>query len=376
MVAKSLSLQDIQVAIFIAGDSDACISFSRNVTIVVVACSDVSDFRNLVSAAVVKRHSQNPFDVIESCDGDGQGYAVAKALPTVPFITRSHTPMRMIHYYNQPLTYMSSRINHYRLLLLSKVRRFAVHRYRYDLEYLQLAHSGVISCSSLLLAKSLPLFFPVRAPLTVVPYAYDCSNVMVQKSTTEHIRFGFAGSIDNRKGVSDLLRAIDHLIRLGRKFKFVFVGKMCLSETTHEYFEYLIKTYPDVVSYLGHINYKDIPMVLQNIDVLVLPSWFDSYGYVCIEAVLNGCGLVCSQNVGASELLVAFDPECIHKPYSYKSLVRSLLHTIEQYTANSEEYYKRLRDMQFITLSKHSLETVGGLHVDLLNRVAACPTSL
>jgi glycogen(starch) synthase len=371
MVAKSLSLQDLTLTMYIAGDSDRSVVFSSNVNIEIVECSDVSGFRERVAKRVLEHHLIRQFDVIESCDGDGQGYMVAESIPGVPFVTRSHTPLRMIHHYNRHVNNVKRQIDQMRLFFLTPFRRFIQKRYSNDLEFLQFRKSDVISCSSKLLSKSLTLFYPIDTKQAIVPYAIDCARVVEPKRPSGPIKFGFVGSIDNRKGLIELLDAIEVLLERGHSLEFKFAGKMCLSGYPFEKFKMLTDKYSDFVSYIGEIDYCDIHAVFDDIDVLVLPSRFDSYGYVCMEASLNGCGLICSNSVGASELLENVDSMCIHDSHSCKSLVRSMLHLVELYSSNPFEFTRRIKAIQANTISKHSLDNAGAIHVALLRQVSA-----
>jgi glycogen(starch) synthase len=370
MVAKSLSTQNVTLTMYIAGDTDSCLIHSSNVKIQVVGCLDVSEFRHRVAQRILEQHLICNFDVIESCDGDGQGYLVAETLPDVPFVTRSHTPLRMIHHFNQQISRLFAHVKRIRLISLMPFRHFFKNRYTNDLEFRQFKKSAAISCSSRLLSKSLRWFYPISSKLEIVPYAIDCTTIKEPKCPSGCITFGFVGSIDNRKGLVELLQALEYLIERGLSFNFKFAGKLCLKGHTHKHFESMLDKHSAVVTYSGEFDYCDIQSVFDDIDVLVLPSRFDSYGYVCMEASLNGCGLVCSSSVGASELIKGVDAKCVHRSYSYKSLVRSMEHMIELYTFTPNVFVRRIKEIQCNTVSTHSLENAGSLHFNLLHQVS------
>ena len=69
----------------------------------------------------------------------------------------------------------------------------------------------------------------------------------------------------------------------------------------------------DRVRFLGFVNQTQLPALYTGADVMVLPSQYDAFGVVVNEALLSGCPVIVSNNVGAGRDLIApVDPSFIY----------------------------------------------------------------
>ncbi len=92
---------------------------------------------------------------------------------------------------------------------------------------------------------------------------------------------GFVGQLDPRKGIGVLLTAFDLIRQAVPEARLVFVGEGPLREMIES--ETREKGWKDRVLLAGF--HDDIPEVMRAIDVLVLPSFWEGFGIVLIEAM-------------------------------------------------------------------------------------------
>ncbi len=84
----------------------------------------------------------------------------------------------------------------------------------------------------------------------------------------------------------------------------------------------------DRVRFLGFINQTQLPALYSAADVMVLPSEYDAFGVVVNEAILCGCPVIASNNVGAGRDLIApVDPSFIY-PCGDVGTLSALLHRV------------------------------------------------
>ena len=70
----------------------------------------------------------------------------------------------------------------------------------------------------------------------------------------------------------------------------------------------------DRVRFPGFVNQTQLPALYTGADVMVLPSQYDAFGVVVNEALLCGCPVIVSNNVGAGRDLIApVDPSFIYQ---------------------------------------------------------------
>ncbi len=113
---------------------------------------------------------------------------------------------------------------------------------------------------------------------------------------------GFVGQIIERKGIPDLVWSIPHVVEQlpGVRFLFVGEGKLVefLLEKTHEL---------GVERNVVHAGFRrDIPAVMKAIDLLVLPSVVEGFGYVLVEAMAAAKPVVAT-NVSSIPEIVQHD---------------------------------------------------------------------
>lgn len=92
---------------------------------------------------------------------------------------------------------------------------------------------------------------------------------------------GFVGQIDERKCIKDIIKSIPLVLQAVPNTKFLFVGKGNLKDYLLE--QRRKRGLTKEIIYAGFR--KDIPAIMKAIDLLILPSKVEGFGYVLIEAM-------------------------------------------------------------------------------------------
>ena len=83
-------------------------------------------------------------------------------------------------------------------------------------------------------------------------------------------------------------------------------------------------------SFLGMQPQPKVPFIMNNADVLILPSLYDGWGAVVNEALQVGCFVICSDACGASNLLLANNNlGLVFKHNSEKDLYRCMSYCVD-----------------------------------------------
>lgn len=133
----------------------------------------------------------------------------------------------------------------------------------------------------------------------VVPYGADM-DLYHPASESNHpsgnkLRVLFAGYATQRKGISYLLDAI-HQLKPHYDISLTICGAI------HPAIE-RCERYTGLYEALGHVEYPRMPEVYRQADVLVLPSLFEGYGRVIIEAMASGLPVIGTPNTGAPDAI-------------------------------------------------------------------------
>jgi glycosyltransferase involved in cell wall biosynthesis len=111
---------------------------------------------------------------------------------------------------------------------------------------------------------------------------------------------GFVGQLDERKGIEDLLSAFRSVHRRLPEVHLVMAGTGPLEAMIQRF--YCENQLGDVVHMLGFRD--DVPAVMQAIDVLALPSRWEGFGLVLIEAMAASTPVVATRVSSIPEIVV------------------------------------------------------------------------
>jgi alpha-maltose-1-phosphate synthase len=161
----------------------------------------------------------------------------------------------------------------------------------------ELARRIVVGCTyarDSLVAEGIP-----ADKLRVNPYGVDWRRFVEaaqvsRQATTRPLRFLFVGSVTARKGVPVLLEAWRALAP--REAELWIAGNIGARERP------LIPALPGLRC-LGQVPHAEMPSLFAQSDVFVLPSLFEGFGLVLLEALASGLPIIATRHTGAVDFL-------------------------------------------------------------------------
>lgn len=99
-------------------------------------------------------------------------------------------------------------------------------------------------------------------------------------------KIGFIGSLHPIKGVQNFVQAIPLLIENKKRLKFVIIGDGILGKEL----KFLIKEYElnNLVEFIGWVPHEDVPKYLNELKMIVLPSFTEGLPNIMLEAMACG----------------------------------------------------------------------------------------
>ncbi len=166
----------------------------------------------------------------------------------------------------------------------------------------------------------------------------------------------FLGRICREKGVMELLQAMDHLVKDHPRIRLYLGGIYEDPELRSE-----VAQRKDYVTYLGWLTGEEKKNYLQKCGILVLPSYFEGFGLVLIEAMAYGCVVVGSSVGGIPEIIDDGKTGILVEPRNTDSLIMGLRKVLEDENSASmlaEQGRKLVRDRYDIDHSVRKLTEI------------------
>ncbi len=166
-----------------------------------------------------------------------------------------------------------------------------------------LSRADHVTATGFRLANATLRYAPRGKPVTVVPYGVDLTRFRPSRNgnRTDDVVIGSVGRLSKEKGLDDLLRAAAQLIEQGAPVRVVLVGDgperarlVALARRLG------IDRRVDV---RGEVPHEQVPVVLNELDVFVMPSRAEGFGVAALEAAAMELPVVASRVHGIPDVV-------------------------------------------------------------------------
>jgi teichuronic acid biosynthesis glycosyltransferase TuaC len=209
--------------------------------------------------------------------------------------------------------------------------------------------SAVIASSADVRARLLDLGTP-KSKIHFVPQGVDCQLFRPNRSRAagaDGWQLLYVGRFDTRKGLGVLLEAIALLRRKREDFRLKLIGGSPVSGATDAFRTHAASLeLTDCVEFADEQPWTAIPAQMAAADLLVLPSFYDSFGIVLIEAM--ACGLpVVATRCGGPEDLVTNEVGRLVEVGNAESLAAGIEAVLDQYDRYDREEIRRRAEERY-----------------------------
>ncbi|WP_051938255.1 glycosyltransferase family 4 protein [Ghiorsea bivora] len=131
-------------------------------------------------------------------------------------------------------------------------------------------------------------------PISIIPPGFTPPNSTVKhKASVSDVSLLFVGHITRAKGVLDLLQAVVSL-HVKEIWQLHIVGSTSAEPETNQQLQTMIKKHglQDKVKLHGRVSNADLAHLYADADIFVLPSYWEGYGIVFLEAMYVGLPVV------------------------------------------------------------------------------------
>ncbi len=250
------------------------------------------DFSKRVFIEITKISKKEKIDVIESPETCAQAYMTFKSFNNVLKVTRLHTPFFWVRF-------------------LNKVPDTKYHLIRDYYEREQCALSNVITSPTEAMKKIVNQRWNINN-IQVIPNFFEFNNFyndlnysIYDKYLKNHKYILYFGRLEYRKGVHILAKALIYVFEKIKNVKAIFVGNDSVYNRTS--MRSLIKkslvNHHKNVLFLDNMQRNYLFPIIENAELVVLPSLWENFPYACLEAMALGKAVLATSGSGYSEII-------------------------------------------------------------------------
>ena len=166
-----------------------------------------------------------------------------------------------------------------------------------------LSKADHVTATGFRLANATLRYAPRGKPVTVVPYGVDLARFRPARNgaRADGVVIGSVGRLSREKGLDDLLRAAARLIECGTPIRLVLAGDGPERASLMQLARQLeIETRID---FRGDVPHDQVPAVLNELDVFVMPSRSEGFGVAALEASAMHLPVVASRVHGIPDVV-------------------------------------------------------------------------
>ena len=311
-------------------------SFERNITEKIngftvhrVLCTNPFDFRQLVVNAFEKEHMEQPFQLMESPEIHGNAWEIKKKFASLPLVVRFHAPDSLVESLKKKYAPFFSKLRFF----FGALRRFkwdAGYWRKYDkkrdpdYDFTSLADHLV--APSVMMKKWINEYWGINnSKIEIVPNPFNPSSALLDipiEKAYAHKTIIFFGRLNVLKGLVNATQTVKKILSKYPEWRFKIIGDdgpgpVPGGHGMKAWMQQQLQPFQSRVSFFPGVDYSELPALIREGEIVLLPSLFESFSYTCAEAMAAGKCVVASLNTGMSDMIqnltngILVDPENI-----------------------------------------------------------------
>lgn len=132
----------------------------------------------------------------------------------------------------------------------------------------------------------------------------------------------YHGRVDRRKGVLELIEAVEQLKLEKRIFQLVISGIGPDLEPAKELAA--AKSLGEVIQFTGYVTYDEAPEVYRSADIFVSPTWSEGFSNTILEAMASGLPIVAARAIGVVDCLTDGENALFHEVHDVEGMCRQI----------------------------------------------------
>ncbi len=381
--AKMMAKRGHQVEVFAGSEIRSWKNMENDVLVHRLLGKDNDVFYKRIAHLLAQRNKEVDFDVVEAPELDAEARYLSQFLPNTPLVIKLHSGNLLLWECNHKNTsvpissidkiswYVKARIKGYPVFW--KKRQFEVPLKIKELDQLEglIAHRAdhITAPSRAIIHKMIHRWGLDINNISQIPNPYIPSpELLAIPADSVSNTITFIGRFSINKGLLDLALAIPLVLRLHPQVKFRFVGgsRQSILGDLRNYLEhFLLHPYKKSVEFTGPVDLDKIPEILANTDICVIPSHWDNFPGVCLEAMAAARGIIGTESGGMTEMLDNGACGTLIPPMQPQKLADAMVSLLSD-VPRRIDMGKKAREK---VLSTYNLEQIGSLQEKVYQKV-------
>ena len=202
--------------------------------------------------------------------------------------------------------------------------------YKNDADYCYVQEASYISAPSSQMKNWAIEYWkinPEQIKVVENPFVENESFKKARTNNEEHAII-FYGRLNVLKGLVTATKAMKHILKNNQGWKWIIVGDDGAAangkSSMKEWMQRELKELMPQVAFYDTVAHESIPFYLQQASIVLIPSLFESYSYVTIEAMCAGKAVVGSKDTGIASLVKNNVTGMLADPYNINEWTRAV----------------------------------------------------
>jgi glycosyltransferase involved in cell wall biosynthesis len=335
-ISELLSDQSLDIHVFASSPFRNTSEKIGNYKIHWIKSNDPEEFRIRVTKKFIDEHQKYPFDIIESPEINSSAFEIKTNLPLLPLVVKIHAPNFIVEKYKKIYFPFTGKMRYF----LGSIKRgkldlgyWRVYKKHLDSDYKFTLLADAISAPSIWMRSWIIKAWKLcEMNITVLPNPFIPDNSLLQIPIYKELKYKtivFYGRLNVLKGLVVATKAVKSFLKIHSDWHFKVIGDdgpgpNPLKSSMREWMKNELRNFNSQVEYIDGIQYDKLSEHLHKSEIILIPSLFESFSYVCIEAMAAGKAIIASKNGGIYDLIDNRVDGILVSPFSALEISKAL----------------------------------------------------
>lgn len=342
-----------------------------------VCCADAQQFKYSILPLFSKEQQACNFDLMESAEINANAAAIKDAFPNIPLIVRLHAPNVLVEQLKKKHISIKAKLR----FVLGALRKgkwdlgyWRKYDYHKDADYqFTLLADGLVAPSNVMKSWAIDNWKLTHKTIQVIPNPFTASAALLNLPIPIYSSFQtvvFFGRLNALKGLVNACFAMKKILKEFPRQQFKVIGDdgpgphHGISMKTWMVLQ--LSMFKDRVHFIEGVAYNQLPQLLAECEIALIPSLFESFSYTCAEAMSAGKAVIGSHNTGMADLIHNHIDGKLVNPKKVNELYQSLKLLIE----NNDMRYAMAQNARVSIQNRFSASHLAARYIELYKKWA------